>query len=126
MLTDKYLDGVPEGSRASQDKSLAQELLTDEALEHVRALNDLARERGQTLAQMALSWAPADRSRSRTARRRWTTSTSPRTSSRRSTGTPSTPGSTCGGPRARRAATIPDPTTSRQLTPKDFFAGACS
>jgi len=57
MLTDKYLDGVPEGSRASQDKSLAQELLNDEALEHVRALNDLAKDRGQTLAQMALSWA---------------------------------------------------------------------
>jgi L-glyceraldehyde 3-phosphate reductase len=57
MLTDKYLDGVPEGSRASQDKSLAQELLTEEALEHVRALDDLARGRGQSLAQMALSWA---------------------------------------------------------------------
>jgi L-glyceraldehyde 3-phosphate reductase len=57
MLTDKYLDGVPEGSRASQGKSLAEELLTPEALDHVRALNDMARERGQTLAQMALAWA---------------------------------------------------------------------
>ena len=57
MLTDKYLDGVPEGSRASQDKSLAHELLTEDALRHVRALHDLARGRGQTLAQMALSWA---------------------------------------------------------------------
>ena len=57
MLTDKYLDGVPAGSRASQDKSLAEELLTDEALEHVRALNEMASERGQTLAQMALAWA---------------------------------------------------------------------
>ena len=57
MLTDKYLDGVPAGSRASQGKSLAEELLTDEALEHVRALNDLASERGQSLAQMALAWA---------------------------------------------------------------------
>jgi L-glyceraldehyde 3-phosphate reductase len=57
MLTDKYLDGVPHGSRASQDKSLAEELLTDEALEHVRALNDIAAARGQSLAQMALSWA---------------------------------------------------------------------
>ncbi len=57
MLTDKYLDGVPAGSRASQDKSLAQELLTDTALEHVRALDELAKGRGQTLAQMALSWA---------------------------------------------------------------------
>ena len=57
MLTDKYLDGVPEGSRASQDKSLAQELLTPDALEHVRALDAIARDRGQTLAQMALAWA---------------------------------------------------------------------
>jgi L-glyceraldehyde 3-phosphate reductase len=57
MLTDKYLDGVPAGSRASQGNSLAEELLTGEALEHVRALNDLASERGQSLAQMALAWA---------------------------------------------------------------------
>jgi L-glyceraldehyde 3-phosphate reductase len=57
MLTDKYLDGVPEGSRASQDKSLAENLLTDEALDHVRALNDIASARGQSLAQMALAWA---------------------------------------------------------------------
>jgi L-glyceraldehyde 3-phosphate reductase len=57
MLTDKYLDGVPAGSRASQGKSLAEELLTGEALEHVRALNDLASARGQSLAQMALAWA---------------------------------------------------------------------
>ena len=57
MLTDKYLDGVPEGSRASQDKSLSTELLTDEAIGHVRALNEMASDRGQTLAQMALAWA---------------------------------------------------------------------
>jgi L-glyceraldehyde 3-phosphate reductase len=57
MLTDKYLDGVPDGSRASQDKSLAEGLLTDEALDHVRALNDIAAARGQSLAQMALAWA---------------------------------------------------------------------
>jgi L-glyceraldehyde 3-phosphate reductase len=60
MLTDKYLNGVPEGSRASQDKSLSTELLTDEALGHVRALNDIAGRRGQTLAQMALAWALRD------------------------------------------------------------------
>jgi L-glyceraldehyde 3-phosphate reductase len=60
MLTDKYLDGIPEGSRASQDKSLSSDLLTDEALGHVRALNDIARERGQSLAQMALAWALRD------------------------------------------------------------------
>jgi L-glyceraldehyde 3-phosphate reductase len=61
MLTDRYLDGIPEGSRASQDKSLSTELLSDEALTHVRALNDLARRRGQSLAQMALAWALRDR-----------------------------------------------------------------
>lgn len=56
MLTDKYLDGVPEGSRASMAPEVA-ELLTDEALTHVRALHDLASDRGQSLAQMALAWA---------------------------------------------------------------------
>ncbi|MGR7023265.1 L-glyceraldehyde 3-phosphate reductase [Geodermatophilus sp. URMC 62] len=60
MLTDKYLGGIPEGSRASQGKSLSTDLLSGEALEHVRALNDLARERGQSLAQMALAWALRD------------------------------------------------------------------
>ena len=60
MLTDKYLDGIPEGSRASQDKSLSTDLLTDDALGHVRALNDIARGRGQSLAQMALAWALRD------------------------------------------------------------------
>ncbi len=57
MLTDKYLHRVPEGSRATQSKSLSPEMLTDEALGHIRALNDMARERGQSLAQMALAWA---------------------------------------------------------------------
>jgi L-glyceraldehyde 3-phosphate reductase len=60
MLTDKYLNGVPEGSRASQDKSLSTDLLSDEALGHVRALNDIAARRGQSLAQMALAWALRD------------------------------------------------------------------
>jgi L-glyceraldehyde 3-phosphate reductase len=60
MLTDKYLHGVPEGSRASQDKSLSTDLLTEEALDHVRALNDIAAQRGQSLAQMALAWALRD------------------------------------------------------------------
>ena len=61
MLTDRYLDGhVPAGSRASQGKSLSPDLLTDEALAHVRKLNDLAQERGQSLAQMALAWALRD------------------------------------------------------------------
>ena len=60
MLTSKYLDGVPAGSRAAQDKSLDPSLLTDEALAHVRALNAMAQERGQTLAQMALAWVLRD------------------------------------------------------------------
>jgi L-glyceraldehyde 3-phosphate reductase len=61
MLTDRYLDGIPEGSRASQGKSLATELLSEETLTHVRSLNDLAQRRGQSLAQMALAWALRDR-----------------------------------------------------------------
>ncbi|SDP41423.1 L-glyceraldehyde 3-phosphate reductase [Klenkia soli] len=60
MLTSKYLDGVPEGSRASQGKSLSTDLLTDDAIEHVRALNTLAEGRGQSLAQLALAWALRD------------------------------------------------------------------
>jgi L-glyceraldehyde 3-phosphate reductase len=61
MLTGKYLDGIPEGSRASQGKSLSADLLTDEALTHIRALNEIARQRGQGLAQLALAWALRDR-----------------------------------------------------------------
>jgi L-glyceraldehyde 3-phosphate reductase len=60
MLTGKYLDGIPEGSRASQQKSLSPDLLTDQALAHIRGLNEIAQQRGQTLAQMALAWALRD------------------------------------------------------------------
>jgi L-glyceraldehyde 3-phosphate reductase len=60
MLTDRYLDGVPEDSRAAQGKSLDPGLLTEQNLAHVRALNDLARARGQSLAQLALAWALRD------------------------------------------------------------------
>ena len=60
MLTNKYLNGIPEGSRAAQGKSLDPELLTHESLRHVRALNDMAQARGQSLAQMALAWALRD------------------------------------------------------------------
>ena len=60
MLTDRYLKGVPEGSRATQDKSLDQDLLSEQNLEHIRALNDIAAERGQTLAQMAIAWVLRD------------------------------------------------------------------
>ena len=60
MLTDRYLGGVPEGSRASRPGSLSKDLLTDVALEHIRALADIATGRGQSLAQMALAWALHD------------------------------------------------------------------
>jgi L-glyceraldehyde 3-phosphate reductase len=60
MLTDKYLGGIPEGSRASWPSSLSPELLTDAALAKIRALNDIAAGRGQTLAQMALAWVLRD------------------------------------------------------------------
>ena len=60
MLTDKYLDGIPEGSRASQHTSLSPKLLTEDALARIRALNDIATGRGQTLAQMALAWTLRD------------------------------------------------------------------
>ncbi len=60
MLTSKYLHGIPEGSRAAQDKSLDPGLLTEDALEHVRALNEMAEGRGQTLAQMAIAWVLRD------------------------------------------------------------------
>jgi L-glyceraldehyde 3-phosphate reductase len=60
MLTDKYLDGIPEGSRASRDGSFSPRLLTDEALDKIRALNEIAAGRGQTLAQMALTWTLRD------------------------------------------------------------------
>ena len=60
MLTDKYLGGIPEGSRASWPSSLSPELLTDAAVARIRALNEIAAGRGQSLAQMALAWALRD------------------------------------------------------------------
>ena len=60
MLSDRYLDGIPEGSRASRDATLSPSLITDDALEKIRALNELARGRGQTLAQMAIAWTLRD------------------------------------------------------------------
>jgi len=60
MLSDKYLDGIPEGSRASRDGSLSRGMITDQAVEKIRALNDLAQRRGQSLAQLALAWTLRD------------------------------------------------------------------
>jgi L-glyceraldehyde 3-phosphate reductase len=61
MLTDKYLNGLPEGSRATRGGSpLSPELITDEALEKIRALNEIAAGRDQTLAQLALAWTLRD------------------------------------------------------------------
>ena len=60
MLTDKYLDGVPAGSRATQDKSLSTSLLSAENLDRIRALNGIAQQRGQSLAQLALTWSLRD------------------------------------------------------------------
>ena len=60
VLTDRYLDGVPADSRAAQGKSLNPDSLTEDTLKHVRALNEIAKERGQSVAQLALAWTLRD------------------------------------------------------------------
>jgi len=61
MLTDRYLEGVPQGARASRPGySLSPDLITDESLAKIRALNEIAAGRGQTLARMALAWTLRD------------------------------------------------------------------
>ncbi|MFF8628969.1 L-glyceraldehyde 3-phosphate reductase [Streptomyces werraensis] len=60
LLTGRYLDGVPEDSRAAAGTSFDAGWLTDDMLRRLRALNDIAARRGQTLAQMALAWALRD------------------------------------------------------------------
>jgi L-glyceraldehyde 3-phosphate reductase len=60
MLTDRYLNGIPDDSRAAQGKSLSPDLLTDANVERIRALNGIARRRGQSLAQLALVWSLRD------------------------------------------------------------------
>jgi L-glyceraldehyde 3-phosphate reductase len=60
MLTDKYLDGVPADARVNTSPYLSSEMLSQGTLDHVRALNDIARDRGQTLAQMAVAWTLRD------------------------------------------------------------------
>ncbi|MHA2788768.1 L-glyceraldehyde 3-phosphate reductase [Corynebacterium sp. S7] len=56
LLTDRYLSGVPEGSRGASNKTLSGDMLSDENITMAKALNDIAAERGQTLAQMAIAW----------------------------------------------------------------------
>jgi L-glyceraldehyde 3-phosphate reductase len=60
LLTDRYLNGIPPGSRASMGGSLTREMLNDENLARIRALNDIAQGRDQSLAQMAVAWALRD------------------------------------------------------------------
>ncbi|MCG0995878.1 L-glyceraldehyde 3-phosphate reductase [Acetobacter indonesiensis] len=60
LLTNKYLKGVPENSRAAAGDSFVQTMLSDENIAHVRALNDIAQKRGQSLAQMAIAWVLRD------------------------------------------------------------------
>jgi L-glyceraldehyde 3-phosphate reductase len=60
LLTNRYLDGIPEGSRASKATFFDPAWLNDENLAHIRALNDIAQSRGQTLAQMAVAWVLRD------------------------------------------------------------------
>ena len=61
MLTDRYLDGIPAGSRAgTEGTALSPDQLTEQTLEKVRALNEIAAGRGQTLAAMALAWTLRD------------------------------------------------------------------
>jgi L-glyceraldehyde 3-phosphate reductase len=60
MLTDKYLNGIPAGSRATRDDSLSPKLLTEQTLAKIRGLGEIAARRGQTLAQMAVAWTLRD------------------------------------------------------------------
>jgi L-glyceraldehyde 3-phosphate reductase len=60
LLTDRYLEGIPEGSRASHEGSFSHDMLSEQNLAKVRALNQVARRRGQSLAQLALAWTLRD------------------------------------------------------------------
>ncbi len=60
LLTDRYLDGVPAGSRATRGETLSTDRLDEQTLAKIRALNEIAQRRGQTLAQLALAWALRD------------------------------------------------------------------
>jgi L-glyceraldehyde 3-phosphate reductase len=60
MLTDRYLNGIPENSRAARGGSLSPDMLSEDNLAHIRALNEIAASRGQSLAQLALAWTLRD------------------------------------------------------------------
>jgi L-glyceraldehyde 3-phosphate reductase len=60
LLTNRYLNGIPEGSRASRDSSLSPDLLSKENLDRVRGLSGIAEQRGQKISQLALAWALRD------------------------------------------------------------------
>jgi L-glyceraldehyde 3-phosphate reductase len=60
LLTDKYLNGIPEDSRVRRGQAFSEDLLTEENVERVRALNEIAQQRGQSLAQMAIAWTLRD------------------------------------------------------------------
>ena len=60
LLTDRYLNGIPEDSRIARGGNLKKEALTDEVLRKIKALNEVALRRGQTLAEMALAWLLKD------------------------------------------------------------------
>jgi len=60
MLTDRYLDGIPDDSRMAENSSLSADLLTEQNLARIRALNEIASRRGQSLAQLALAWVARD------------------------------------------------------------------
>ncbi|HTW98462.1 MAG TPA: L-glyceraldehyde 3-phosphate reductase [Acidimicrobiales bacterium] len=60
MLSERYLDGVPEGSRASRNGSLSQRMLSEDNLARIRGLDEIARRRGQSLPQMAIAWVLRD------------------------------------------------------------------
>ncbi len=60
LLTDRYLDGIPEDSRVRRGEAFEESLLTEENLARVRALNEIAERRGQSLAQLAIAWVLRD------------------------------------------------------------------
>ena len=60
MLTDRYLEGIPADSRAAKDFYLKKDFISEDNMKRIHALNDLAAQRGQKLAQMALAWVLRD------------------------------------------------------------------